>query len=164
MDVEKIALGDNYAEGVNVVIEVPARSSVKYELDKESGAIMVDRFLQTPMYYPADYGFLPHTLADDGDPLDALVITRTPLLPGTVIKAKPVGILYMEDEKGKDEKVKEGVLESARIGPTVFGGGAGAWLGTLDEEYEEKGRSLTIYEAKARHGNMAAIKTKLTAT
>ena len=105
MDVEKIALGDNYAEGVNVVIEVPARSSVKYELDKESGAIMVDRFLQTPMYYPADYGFLPHTLADDGDPLDALVITRIPLLPGVVIKAKPVGILYMEDEKGKDEKI-----------------------------------------------------------
>ena len=104
MDLSKIELGD-YPENVNVVIEVSAQSNVKYEMDKESGALMVDRFLHTPMFYPANYGFLPHTLADDGDPLDALVITRFKLLEGSVIKAKPVGVLIMEDEKGMDEKI-----------------------------------------------------------
>ena len=104
MDIEKVSLG-SYPDNVNVIIEVCAGSNVKYEFDKESGALMVDRFLHTPMFYPANYGFLPHTLADDGDPLDALVITRWKLVEGSVIKAKPVGVLYMEDEKGKDEKV-----------------------------------------------------------
>ena len=104
MDIEKISLGDA-PENVNVIIEVSAQSNVKYEMDKESGALMVDRFLHTPMFYPANYGFLPHTLADDGDPLDALVITRFKLQEGSVIKARPVGVLIMEDEKGMDEKI-----------------------------------------------------------
>lgn len=104
MDIEKVSLGD-YPESVNVIIEVSANSNVKYEMDKESGALMVDRFLHTPMFYPANYGFLPHTLADDGDPLDALVLTRWKLQEGSVIKARPVGVLLMEDEKGIDEKI-----------------------------------------------------------
>lgn len=104
MDVEKISLGD-YPDNVNVIIEVSANSNVKYEMDKESGALMVDRFLHTPMFYPANYGFLPHTLADDGDPLDALVLTRWKLQEGSVIKARPIGVLLMEDEKGMDEKI-----------------------------------------------------------
>ena len=104
MNFEKISLG-NHPDNVNVVIEVSAGSNVKYEFDKETGALMVDRFLHTPMFYPANYGFLPHTLADDGDPLDALVITRFKLQEGSVIKAKPVGVLIMEDEKGMDEKI-----------------------------------------------------------
>ena len=104
MDIEKVSLGD-YPESINVIIEVSANSNVKYEMDKESGALMVDRFLHTPMFYPANYGFLPHTLADDGDPLDALVLTRWKLQEGSVIKARPVGVLLMEDEKGIDEKI-----------------------------------------------------------
>ena len=105
MDISKIELGKDMPESVNVIIEVSANSNVKYEMDKESGALIVDRFLHTPMFYPANYGFLPHTLADDGDPLDALVITRFKLQEGSVIKAKPVGVLIMEDEKGMDEKI-----------------------------------------------------------
>ena len=104
MDISKISLGDA-PENINVIIEVSAQSNVKYEMNKESGALMVDRFLHTPMFYPANYGFLPHTLADDGDPLDALVITRFKLQEGSVIKARPVGVLIMEDEKGMDEKI-----------------------------------------------------------
>ena len=105
MDLNKVELGKKCPDEFNVVIEVAGGSNVKYEFDKDSGALMVDRFLHTAMFYPASYGFLPHTLADDGDPLDALVLTRFNLQPGCVIKARPVGILYMEDEKGKDEKI-----------------------------------------------------------
>ena len=105
MDISKISLGDDMPNDVNVIIEVSANSNVKYEMDKESGALVVDRFLHTSMFYPANYGFLPHTLADDGDPLDALVITRWKLQEGSVIKSRPVGVLIMEDEKGMDEKI-----------------------------------------------------------
>lgn len=104
MNLDKISLGD-FPDNVNVVIEVSANSNVKYEMDKESGALFVDRFLHTPMFYPANYGFLPHTLADDGDPLDALVLTRWKLTEGSVIKCRPIGVLLMEDEKGMDEKM-----------------------------------------------------------
>ena len=104
MDLNKLSLGD-IPENINVVIEVSANSNVKYEMDKDSGALMVDRFLHTPMFYPANYGFLPHTLADDGDPLDALVLTRWKLQEGSVIKSRPIGVLIMEDEKGMDEKI-----------------------------------------------------------
>ncbi len=93
-------------ETLNVVIEVPIGGEpVKYEFDKASGALFVDRILHTPMRYPANYGFIPHTLGDDGDPLDALVITRSPIIPGAVIKVRPVGVLLMEDDKGGDEKL-----------------------------------------------------------
>lgn len=106
MDISKISTGNNPPEEVNVIIEVPLGSEpIKYELDKESGALFVDRFLHTSMYYPANYGFIPHTLSDDGDPADVLVVGRRPITPGAVIAARPVGVLLMEDESGGDEKI-----------------------------------------------------------
>lgn len=106
MDLSKIAIGNNVPEELNVIIEVPMGADpVKYEMDKDSGAICVDRFVQTSMHYPCNYGFVPHTLSSDGDPADVLVITRFPLIPGSVIKARPVGVLMMEDDGGKDEKI-----------------------------------------------------------
>ena len=106
MDLEKVSVGRNPPFEVNVVIEVPIGSEpVKYELDKESGAIFVDRFLHTSMFYPANYGFVPHTLSDDGDPVDVLVTGPHPVVPGAIIRARPVGVLIMDDEKGQDEKV-----------------------------------------------------------
>ena len=88
-----------------MVIEIPQGSGVKYEVDKLSGALVVDRFLFTPMAYPAAYGFIPGTLADDGDPADALVLVPAPVVPGAVVRARPVGMLLMEDESGLDEKI-----------------------------------------------------------
>lgn len=106
MNVEKISLGKDAPNQVNVIIEVPMNADpVKYEMDKDSGAIFVDRFVATPMYYPCNYGFIPHTLSDDGDPCDVLVVSDFPVVPGAVIAAKPVGVLIMEDEKGMDEKI-----------------------------------------------------------
>src|SRR5512132_652562 len=106
MRIEHIPTGDNPPESLNVIIEVPTGGEpVKYEFDKASGALFVDRILHTPMRYPANYGFIPHTLGEDGDPLDALVIARSPILAGAVIKARPVGVLLMEDDKGGDEKL-----------------------------------------------------------
>lgn len=90
---------------IYVLIEIPQRSNVKYELDKEKGILFVDRFLHTSMVYPFNYGFIPQTLADDGDPVDVLVLGENPVIPGSVIKAKPIGMLIMEDEAGKDEKI-----------------------------------------------------------
>jgi inorganic pyrophosphatase len=92
---------------LDVVVEIAANSApnIKYELDKKSNLLRVDRFVATPMYYPCNYGFIPQTLADDGDPLDALVITECPLVIGTIISCKPIGVLLMEDEKGLDEKI-----------------------------------------------------------
>jgi inorganic pyrophosphatase len=106
MRIDLIPVGDNPPEEINVIIEVPIGGEpVKYELDKDSGALFVDRILHTPMRYPANYGFVPHTLGEDGDPLDALVITRSPIIAGAVIKVRPVGVLLMEDDKGGDEKL-----------------------------------------------------------
>lgn len=105
MDVTKISPGKSVPDDINVVIEIPQGSSVKYEVDKESGAVFVDRFLFTPMYYPAAYGFIPNTLAADGDPADALVLAPGPIVPGAVIRARPIGMLKMEDESGQDEKI-----------------------------------------------------------
>ena len=106
MDISKISIGKNVPEEINVIIEVPAGvAPVKYEMDKDSGAIVVDRFVQTAMHYPCNYGFIPHTLSLDGDPADVLVITRYPLVPGAVIAARPIGVLLMEDDGGKDEKI-----------------------------------------------------------
>ncbi len=106
MDIEKISIGKNPPHIVNVVIEVSANSSpVKYEFDKDSGAIIVDRFIATPMHYPCNYGFVPHTLSLDGDPVDVLVVADFPIISGAVIAVKPVGVLIMEDEKGMDEKI-----------------------------------------------------------
>ncbi|MDA0951744.1 MAG: inorganic diphosphatase [Proteobacteria bacterium] len=106
MDVSKIPAGRNPPEEINVIIEVPLGGEpVKYELDKASGAMFVDRFLHTSMRYPCNYGFIPHTMADDGDPVDVLVAARTPVVPGAVVRARPVGVLLMEDEAGLDEKL-----------------------------------------------------------
>ena len=106
MDIKKISIGKNAPNYVNVVIEVPMNSDpVKYEFNKDSGAIEVDRFIATPMYYPCNYGFVPHTLSDDGDPIDVLIVSDYAINPGCVINAKPVGVLIMEDEKGMDEKI-----------------------------------------------------------
>lgn len=97
---------DEAVKEVNAIIEIPQNQiGIKYEIEKESGAIFVDRFLSTPMFYPANYGFIPNTLGDDGDPLDILVISPFPIMPGAVIQSKVVGMLKMEDEKGMDEKI-----------------------------------------------------------
>jgi len=105
MDVSKIAAGRDVPHDINVVIEIPQGSGVKYEIDKESGALVVDRVVFTPMTYPAAYGFIPNTLADDGDPADALVLIPVAVVPGAVIRARPIGLLKMEDEAGQDEKI-----------------------------------------------------------
>jgi inorganic pyrophosphatase len=106
MDINRIAIGRNPPEEVNVVIEIPQGGPpVKYEIDKASGALMVDRFLHTAMFYPANYGFVPHTLSPDGDPVDVLVVAQVAVVPGAVIRSRPVGALLMEDESGGDEKI-----------------------------------------------------------
>ena len=105
MDVAKLSPGKDVPHDINVVIEIPQGSQVKYEIDKESGAVVVDRFLFTPMAYPAAYGFIPGTLAADGDPADALVLAVAAMVPGAVIRCRPIGMLQMEDESGQDEKI-----------------------------------------------------------
>jgi inorganic pyrophosphatase len=106
MDISKIPAGENLPDSINVIIEIQQGGDpVKYEMDKESGALFVDRFLKTSMIYPGNYGFIPHTLSDDGDPCDVLVIAQVPVIPGAVIQCRPVGVLLMEDESGRDEKI-----------------------------------------------------------
>ena len=106
VDISKIAVGQNPPFDINVVIEIPQGGlPIKYELDKASGALFVDRFLHTSMVYPANYGFIPHTLSRDGDPCDVLVVTQVPVMPTAIIRCRPVGVLMMEDEAGPDEKV-----------------------------------------------------------
>ena len=106
MDISKLPIGNNAPEEFNVVIEVPMGGNpVKYELDKDSGAMFVDRFLHTAMHYPCNYGFIPHTLSDDGDPVDAAVLGQHVVAPGVVIPSRPIGVLMMEDESGVDEKI-----------------------------------------------------------
>ncbi|VVM06548.1 Inorganic pyrophosphatase [Methylacidimicrobium tartarophylax] len=106
MDISRIPIGANPPHEVNVIIEIPQGGTpVKYEIDKKSGAMFVDRFLHTAMFYPANYGFIPHTLSEDGDPLDCMVLSHTPVTPCVVIPARPIGALLMEDEHGIDEKI-----------------------------------------------------------
>lgn len=106
MRIDAISIGANPPEEVNVIIEVPVGGQpIKYEMDKEAGTLIVDRFLYTPMTYPGNYGFIPHTLCGDGDPLDVLVCNTRPLIPGCVISVRPIGFLVMEDNAGRDEKV-----------------------------------------------------------
>ena len=104
MDLSKIKVGSN-PDKLNVVIEIPYGSNIKYEIDKDSGAVVVDRVMYSAMFYPANYGFVPNTLSDDGDPADVLVINEYPLQAGSVIKARLIGVLIMEDESGLDEKL-----------------------------------------------------------
>ena len=106
MDMSKIPAGENPPSDINVIIEVPLGGEpIKYELDKDSGAMFVDRFLYTSMRYPCNYGFIPHTLSQDGDPADVMVYGNRALMPGSVVRARPIGVLIMEDEAGIDEKI-----------------------------------------------------------
>lgn len=105
MDITKLSIGKKPPEEVNVLVEIPQGASVKYELDKDSGVIMVDRFAFTAMVYPFNYGFIPQTKAEDGDPVDVLVISTYPVMPGCAIPVRPVGMLEMEDEEGIDTKI-----------------------------------------------------------
>lgn len=106
MNLDKITAGEDLPNDINVVIEIPSHDHpVKYELDKESGALVVDRFMNTAMFYPCNYGFVPNTLAEDGDPVDVLVVTPVPVIAGSVIRCRPVGMLKMTDEAGRDVKV-----------------------------------------------------------
>jgi inorganic pyrophosphatase len=153
MALERLAAGANVPEEINVVIEIPKDAEpVKYEVDKATGAIFVDRVLSTPMRYPCNYGYVPRTLGGDGDPLDALVILPLPLVPASVIRCRPVGMLKMTDEAGSDEKLL--VVPDAR----TFAGYAhiadigqvsGHWLeriGHFFEHYKdlEKGKWVRV--------------------
>ena len=106
MRIDAISIGKNPPHDVNVIVECPVGGQpIKYEMDKEAGTLVVDRFLYTPMSYPGNYGFVPHTLSEDGDPIDVLIANTRPLVPGCVINVRPIGVLVMEDNAGKDEKV-----------------------------------------------------------
>ena len=106
MRLDAIAIGINPPDDVNVVIEVPIGGEpIKYEMDKAAGTLVVDRFLHTPMRYPGNYGFVPHTLSQDGDPIDILVANTRPIFPGAVINVRPIGVLKMQDDGGTDEKI-----------------------------------------------------------
>ncbi|MGW8247676.1 MAG: inorganic diphosphatase [Acidiferrobacterales bacterium] len=106
MNLDRVATGRNIPDDFNVIIEIPSHSDpVKYEVDKETGAMFVDRFMNTAMHYPCNYGYVPHTLSEDGDPVDVLVITPVPLISGSVIRCRAIGVLKMADEAGPDAKV-----------------------------------------------------------
>ena len=106
MRLEAIAIGDNPPEDINVIIEVPVGGEpIKYEMDKASGAMVVDRFLYTSMRYPGNYGFVPHTLSDDGDPTDVIIASTRAITPGAIMNCRPIGVLMMSDEAGGDEKI-----------------------------------------------------------
>jgi inorganic pyrophosphatase len=106
MRIDAIPIGNNPPEDVNVIIEVPIGGEpIKYEMDKEAGALFVDRFLHTSMRYPGNYGFIPHTLSGDGDPIDVLICNTRELVPGCVVNVRPIGVLLMEDNAGVDEKI-----------------------------------------------------------
>ncbi len=106
MNLDKVTAGDKAPDEINVIIEIPAKSEpVKYEVNKATGALFVDRFMSTAMYYPANYGYIPHTLSEDGDPADVLVLSPVPLISGCVIRCRPVAMLKMTDESGIDAKI-----------------------------------------------------------
>lgn len=106
MSYNRIPAGKDLPNDINVIIEIPANHDpIKYEIEKESDALFVDRFVATPMFYPANYGYIPETLSEDGDPLDVLVVSPHPVVPGSVIRSRPVGMLKMTDESGPDAKL-----------------------------------------------------------
>lgn len=106
MNIDAIRVGDHPPDDINVIVEVPTGGEpIKYEMDKASGALFVDRYLYTPMRYPGNYGFVPHTLSGDGDPIDVLVASTRAIAPGAVLNCRPIGVLMMKDEAGEDEKV-----------------------------------------------------------
>jgi inorganic pyrophosphatase len=106
MRIDAVPIGKNPPEDINVIIEVSVGGEpIKYEMDKDAGAMYVDRFLYTPMRYPGNYGFVPHTLCGDGDPVDVIVANQRPIVPGAIMNCRPIGVLFMEDEAGMDEKL-----------------------------------------------------------
>jgi len=106
MNLDRVTSGKDVPHDINVIIEIPSHSDpVKYEVDKETGAMFVDRFMNTAMHYPCNYGYIPHTLSEDGDPVDVLVVTPVPLISGSVIRCRPIGMLRMTDEAGPDAKL-----------------------------------------------------------
>src|ERR1700754_4189281 len=106
MNLDAIKIGHNPPDDINCIIEVPIGGEpIKYEMDKAAGTLVVDRFLYTPMRYPGNYGFVPHTLSEDGDPIDVLVANTRPIVPGAVINVRPIGVFKMEDDSGQDEKI-----------------------------------------------------------
>jgi len=106
MNLDRVSTGKNIPDEINVIIEIPSHSDpVKYEVDKETGAMFVDRFMNTAMHYPCNYGYIPHTLSEDGDPVDVLVVTPIPLISGSVIECRVIGMLSMTDEAGPDAKL-----------------------------------------------------------
>ena len=106
MRLDAIPTGNEVPNDINVIVEVPIGGEpIKYEMDKAAGALFVDRFLYTPMFYPGNYGFVPHTLSEDGDPIDVLICNTRAVVPGAVMNCRPVGVLFMEDDGGKDEKI-----------------------------------------------------------
>lgn len=106
MNLDRVGSGKNLPDDINVIVEIPSHSDpVKYEVDKETGALFVDRFMNTAMFYPCNYGYVPHTLSDDGDPVDVLVMSPFALISGSVVQCRPVGMLKMTDESGEDAKI-----------------------------------------------------------
>ncbi|MBB98398.1 MAG: inorganic diphosphatase [Rhodobacteraceae bacterium] len=106
MRIDAVPIGKNPPEDINVIVEVSVGGEpIKYEMDKDAGAMYVDRFLYTPMRYPGNYGFVPHTLCGDGDPVDVIVANQRPIVPGAIMNCRPIGVLFMEDEAGMDEKL-----------------------------------------------------------
>jgi len=106
MRIDAISIGNKPPQDINVIVEVPVGGHpIKYEMDKNAGTMVVDRFLYTPMTYPGNYGFVPHTLSEDGDPIDVLICNSRPLIPGCIINCRPIGVLVMEDNAGQDEKI-----------------------------------------------------------
>lgn len=137
MNISKIKSGKNPEAGeINVVVEIPMNSNIKYELDKDSGAVFVDRFLHTSMTFPTNYGFVPGTLADDGDPLDVMVLSDNPVAPGSVIPSVVIGMLEMEDEAGIDTKIL--AVPSIKIDP-LYG------------EYKDASEIPTATKNKLKH-------------
>jgi len=120
MRIDSIPIGTNPPYDINVLVEVPIGGEpIKYELDKPSGTLFVDRMLYTAMHYPGNYGFVPHTLSEDGDPLDVLIANNRPIVPGAVCNCRPIGVLFMRDEAGGDEKII--AVPSDKISPTYRG-------------------------------------------
>ena len=106
MSLDRVPAGRDVPHDCNVIIEIPMRADpIKYEVDKDTGAVFVDRFMSTAMHYPCNYGYIPHTLADDGDPADVLVLSPYPLITGVVVRCRPIGMLKLEDEAGGDSKI-----------------------------------------------------------
>ena len=106
MNLDRVTSGRDVPNDVNVIIEIPMNADpIKYEVDKETGAVFVDRFMSTAMHYPCNYGYVPHTISEDGDPVDVLVLSPVPIITGVVVRCRPIGLLKMEDEAGGDSKL-----------------------------------------------------------